>query len=193
MRSSTKRFLSLLIALSMAGVTVIVYASFLNPIFGEVVELRGRIAANSDLLANQANAVQKFKELLGLYSDQYKALDKTLSSALPSKEEVPAVVNQIQALSRVSNLALQSVTFKYAAMKPTAKAGQFTLVKPLGVLNVTMQMAGSYEGMKAFIRAIETNIRVMDVVLLKIDPVRRGDATVPNLFLYTMEVSTYYQ
>jgi Tfp pilus assembly protein PilO len=192
MRASTKRFLSLLIALSMAGVTVIVYANLLSPAFGEVAELRGRIAANEGLLANQANAVQKFKELLGLYSDQYKALDKTLSGALPSKEEVPTVVNQIQSLSKVSNLALQSVTFKYAALKPAPRAG-FTLVKPLGTLSVTMQAAGSYEGMKAFLRALETNIRVMDIVSLKIDPVRRGDATVPNLFLYTIEVSTYYQ
>lgn len=193
MRASTKRFASLLISLLFVGSAIIVYANFLNPVFQEVVALRGKISAQSELLANQNAAIGKFKNLLGVYSDQYQALDKTLSVTLPSKEEVPSAVNQIQALSRVSNLALQSVTFKYAALKPSAKASAFTLVKPLGALTITLALAGSYENLKSFLHALETNIRVMDVSLLKISPVRKGEAAVPNLFLYTIEVTTYYQ
>lgn len=193
MRASTKRFISLLLSLLLAGLAVVAYVSFLNPVFDEVTALRGKISAESELLANQNAAVQKFKNLLDLYKDQYQALDKTLSSALPTKEDVPAVVNQIQALSRVSSLALQSVTFKYVALKPSGKPGAFTLVKPIGTLSITLQLAGSYENLKSFLRALETNIRVMDVSSLKIDSVRKGEAVVPNLFLYTMEVATYYQ
>lgn len=193
MRASTKRFASLLVSLLFAGSAIIVYASFLSPVFQEVAALRGKILAQSELLANENAAIGKFKNLLSVYSDQYQALDKTLSATLPTKEEVPSAVNQIQVLSRVSNLALQSVTFKYAALKPSAKAQVASLVKPLGTLTITLQTAGSYENLKSFLHALETNIRVMDISSLKLSPVRKGEAVVPDLFLYTVEVTTYYQ
>lgn len=191
MRASTKRVTSLLIAFLLIIMTIALYSLFLGPALNEVSDLRGRIAAQSSLLSTQKDAVQKFQQLKTLYSDQYKNLDNNLANTLPTKEEVPAVVNQIQALSRVSNLALQTLTFKYASLKPTGKAS--ALVKPIGTLIVTLQTAGSYEGLKSFLKGIETNIRVMDVVSIKSNPIRKEENVVQNLFLHTIEVETYYQ
>jgi len=191
MRASTKRVTSLLIAFLLIVMTIAVYSLFLAPALDEIGGLRGRIAAQSSLLSAQKDAVQKFQQLKTLYSDQYQNLDNNLANTLPTKEEVPGVVNQIQALSRVSNLALQTLTFKYASLKPAAKAS--ALVKPIGTLSVTLQTAGSYEGLKSFLKGIETNIRVMDVVSVKSDPIRRGEEVAQNLFLHTIEVETYYQ
>lgn len=194
MRASTKRFTSLLIALLLVALTITVSVSFLAPALTAVSDLRGRISAQNELLATQDDAVERFQNLLALYSDQYRTIDETLRGALPTREDVPSAVNQIQALSRASNLPLQSLTFRYAPLRPQSRTAQTSLLsKPIGTLNITFQAAGTYEAGKAFLRALETNIRLMDVKTLKIDPVRRGEEIAPNLFLYTVEVATYYQ
>lgn len=183
LRPSGKRAFSLLIGAGLLVVSLAVYAAYLKPVYAEVSTLRGTLIAKQNLFEQKKQAVDKVESLIKQYQGAGRLQD-VIAMSLPASEEVSSVFNQLQAIAGANGLAVQVFNVQPLATKPSEKP----LVKPLGTLRLSLRFAGNYPAFKDFIKGLETNIRVMDIVSVKIESGGRGD-----YFAYTVVADTYYQ
>ena len=188
MRSSTKRFVSIVMALLMCIAAVFVYSSFIRPAYSDIATLRTLVSEKTTLFEQQKSSVDQLQNLLSQSQDVLKVED-TISSILPLSPDVASGVNQINGLSKINNLALDLLSIEETAIKPS---GRPDLARGVGTLKFNFHLSGSYENFKTFLQNMETNITLMDLANLKLESAsktRSGE----NRFSYTVTVNTYYQ
>ncbi|MEE8131878.1 MAG: type 4a pilus biogenesis protein PilO [Candidatus Paceibacterota bacterium] len=186
MKASTKRLISIAVSIFLFIVALIVYTSFIKPAYGDIGEKRSELAAQQEVKEQLELAVEQVQKLLAEYQD-IGLLQETISSILPTEQIVPQAIAQVTGLAENNFLSIQSLTLRQLAIKPSIDS---KLIKGLGTLRFDIRLAGNYESLKTFLKQLESNIRLMDLVDLKIESVG-----VPgqNIFLYTIMVDTYYQ
>ncbi|MCL4406101.1 MAG: type 4a pilus biogenesis protein PilO [Patescibacteria group bacterium] len=186
MASSFKRFLSILGSIALLIAAVIVFTNFIRPEFegtDGVKQLRTKrdaAAATFNLATAQVDA---FANLAKQYEDsfQYKS---ELDRSLPSGDNIPEVLAQIQGLAAADKVALASVTFQH----PPMQSSQSSFVSAYGVLRASLRAEGGYNDIKAFIRDIENNIRLMDVSSMNLSTSGRS-----NVYSLQLTINTYYE
>ena len=198
MKSSAKRAISLLVSAFLLVGALIVYAAWVRPAYDTVTALRGSLIAQQNFFDEKKKAVDK----VGTLIMQYKgagSLEDMISLSLPQSEEVSSVFNQLQAIAgtngmtvevfNVQPLSMRSGSDEIAAAKGKSKDA-IPLVRSVGTLRLSLRLTGPYAAFKEFVRGLETNIRVMDVVSMKVEPVGAKGA---DMFAYTLVADTYYQ
>ena len=179
MSSSTKRSTSVLLSLLFLVGALAVYANFVRPEFKEVQQLRAMLAAKTQLLENQKTIIAQIQNLL----DQFKGavqLQQTVSMALPTNEDAAAIVQQINAIANANGLVVQAFGLNPLALSPTK----------LGSVRGTLRLIGAYDGIKKFLQSLETNVRVMDLVSLRLE---QGSKANQDVYAYTVVFNAYYQ
>lgn len=187
MQASTKRALSLILSAGLLVAALVIYATFIRPEYQSVLNLRGELISKTNLFEKQQNVMTNMQNLIAQYRGAEKLSD-SLSLALPEEENVSSIMSQINALSQFSGLTVQLVSISYLPVK--LPAGKSFLRQGLGAFRLDFRLIGSYAGLKKFLPALETNIRVMDVKALKLESVSKTDS---DLFTYLLTVDTYYQ
>lgn len=193
MPASTKRALSLIISAGLVVSSLFIYATLISPAYADIKNLRGELSSKSDLLNNQKTSIDQVRKLIAQYQSVAK-LGESLSLALPGDESVSSVMAQINAISQASGLTILSVGINYLPAKSAAV--KLTSARGIGSLKLDLKLAGSYSALKNFLQSMETNIRIMDMQSLKIDPVQstaQSKAGTQDLFNFTLSVNTYYQ
>lgn len=186
MKPSTKRILTILTSFFFIIGALIVFLQFIKPVYGKIQELRGEIRAKTILFSEQRSAVEQIDKLLRELEDIGR-LQETLSFALPLKEEIPQVINQYQAIARASGVVIEALGLKplgIVFLKPEP------LIKGIGALRFNLKISGSYQSLKNFFQALETNIRISDLVSLKMET---GLTPERDFYILNVEVDTYYQ
>ncbi len=178
MKPSAKRAISLLISVVLFVVALVIYALLIRPAYDEIVKLRGVLVGKQDLLKEQRGAIDRVNTLVEQYQGTGN-LQEIVNLSLPDNEELSSVFSQLYAIARFTGANIEVFGVQPLALKPV-KAG--TLMKSLGTLRVNLRLSGSYEAFKNFVRGLETNIRVMDVISAK----KEGDA-------HNLVVDAYYQ
>lgn len=189
MRASTKRILSIMVSAILLIAVVVVYVKFIQPAYSEVQNLRGEIEARQNLLQNQSQAVSQVQNLISqLQNQNISQFQDQISLVLPASESVPQALNQYQAIAQASGLSIQSASVSYLAIKPSA--ANISLAKGVGTNRFKLNVLGPYEAIKTFFEAIETNVRLTDLVSSKLS--RTGQPG-QNLYLNEIVVDSYYQ
>lgn len=194
MRLSTKRILAIGAAFIFFIGALLVYFNLVQTEAAAVNELRAKVFARSNLLAAQKEVVGQVQNLIAQFQNVARVRD-TVSLAVPEGVESVQALRQIEAIARVSGVALTSLDFKAAlATVPGKRAavqttGAGSLLKKLGVLNITVSAAGPYDALKLFLSQLETTIRIANVTEFKYAPLttREGEDRL------TVEVEMYYQ
>ena len=187
MNTSTKRALSLLLSAVFLIAALAIFGTFVRPAYDEIQRLRGQLQAQSELVGEQGTAALQVERLLKEYQGSAR-LGDSLSLALPKDEAMSSLMGQVNALAQLSGLPLQSAAISSMPIRPAL--GSLSFVRGFGVLRLELRAFGSYAGLKNFLQKLETNVRVMDLVELKIDQAGR---TNQDLFVYNLTVDTYYQ
>ncbi|MSR73818.1 MAG: hypothetical protein EXS60_02080 [Candidatus Pacebacteria bacterium] len=182
-RPSGKRAISLFFGAGLLVASLTVYAAYLRPAYDKVSMLRGTLIAKQNLFEEKKQAVDKVEQLIKQYQGAGKLQD-VISMSLPTDEEVSSVFNQLQAIAGTNGLTVQVFNVQPLSTKPSTQS----LVKPLGTLRLSLRLAGNYNAFKEFIKGLETNIRAMDIVSIKVESAGKGD-----FFMYTVVADTYYQ
>lgn len=185
MKASTKRVVSILLTLLLFIATLVFYTYLLKPAYLEVRNQRAEIASRLNLINEHERVLSKIQALLKEYQNTAQ-FNNTISSILPIGPNSASAVNQIVTLAKLNRLGIFTLKVQQLAIKPSS---QPTLVKGIGTLRFTLKLGGSYESFKSFLQNLETNINLMDVVDLKIEPSTAGATD----FLYTITIDTYYQ
>ena len=167
MRSSSKRLISIAIVVILFIGTLIVYGSFIKPAYEDIKAMRAELAAQLMIEEQLKSAAEQIQNLLVEYRD-VGLVQETVSAILPVEPFVPQAIAQIIGLAENNALSIQSLTLKQLAIKPPIDLG---LIKGLGTLRFEVRLIGNYLSLKTFIKQLENNIRLMDLVDLRIDPV----------------------
>lgn len=186
MKSSAKRAFSLLVSAAFIIGAFAVYGMLIKPAYDEATLLRGTMLSKQAVFEKKQQAVQKVEGLIKQYQGSGELQD-VISLSLPHGEEISSVFNQLQAIAAANGMAIQVFNVQVLPIKP---AREGSLTRPLGTLRLSLRLAGGYESFKNFIRGLETNIRVMDVVTMKIES---AAASRQDVFAYTVVADAYYQ
>lgn len=189
MKASTKRIISILISVSLMIAIVVIFVKFIKPAYAELQNLRGEIQTRAVLLKDQTKAVSQVQNLISQLQEQnISQFQEQISLVLPLNESVPQALSQYQTIAQANGLNVQSAGLNYLAIKPSA--ANINLAKGIGTIRFKLKLLGSYEAIRTFIQAIETNVRLTDLVSFKIS---RAGQTKQNLYLNEVVVDAYYQ
>ena len=188
MRASSKRILSILISILLIIGSFIIYNSLIQPAYSEIANQRAEVATRLDLINKHEDSIKQVQNLLSQYQDTAQ-IQEVASLILPSEQNFPQAVNQITGLANLNKLSIELLAAQQLAIRPSA---QPRLVKGIGVLRFNLQLTGAYENLKSFIQNLETNMNLMDLASVRIEPSMKGKLG-ENKFSYTIMVDTYYQ
>ena len=186
MKASTKRILSILIAILMFVGSLFIYTSLIRPTYSEIKNQRAEIVSRLELINKHEASIKQVQKILNEYQN-VSQLTETISLILPLEQNVPQSVNQITGLTKINNLAVDFLSAQQLAITPSTEP---SLVKGMGTLRFNFALIGPYENFKKFLQALETNIGLMDLTSLKVEPATKSSK---GNFSYTMTVDTHYQ
>ncbi|MBI2055514.1 MAG: hypothetical protein HYT42_01335 [Candidatus Sungbacteria bacterium] len=155
--------LRLVSSLILLGLSAALIYLGLVPQWSSVTAARNEIGRLQSL---QAELIQ-LEDQRDKLTQEYNAISESdlqkIRSIAPSGEETSALMVDLEAIAKRSQTTLQSVDFtgrEAAAIAPLAGAGD-TAYTPV-LVNIGAQ--GSYESLVQFLRGVERNLRLVDVV-----------------------------
>jgi hypothetical protein len=200
MKQNTKRLYSMVIALFFLVLALVWYFDFLVPAYTDLQTAKGNQISEQNLLTNEQQIVSQFQGLLASYQSQ-SSDEQAVDAALPVGPHLADAIAQIYGIASANNVAVQSMGIASelipspatgSGVSGAASTGQ--IVHPVGTITFTLGMIGSYENFKAFLGALETNIRLFDVKQVTFQPGGvTGKGSVPDVFNYSITATTYYQ
>lgn len=191
MRASTKRILSIGFAGLLFIGTLIVYGNFIEPEMAVVSEKRAQVYSKERAFNERKEAVEKVQALVAKLKGSAQ-LQETVNLAFPAKPNVTQVLGQLNAIARTNQVNLNSFSIKPQAFQ----VGTKSIVKRIGVMEMELSVSGPYEAIRNFGRALETNIRVVNIKNLKIEPLVAGGEGARSGFSAlkgSLTVEVYYQ
>lgn len=189
MKASTKRITSIFGSILLLLGLLIFYSYFIRPAYEEVMAKRGEVLNKEKLVSDYEADLARIKEMTENYNKMID-LEKTLSTLVPSSENIPSSVMQLAGLAKINKITVRAMGAQIAALKPSKQPG---LVKNTGTVRITLRAQGAYEDFKNFLRGIETNMNIMDVESVKIDSMP-SSRTIPSGWLdYAIVIATHYE
>lgn len=194
MKQSSKRLLSLIVAVVFLFGAFFIYFNLIQPAYEEVQVARGEVYAKEDFIETQKNVVEQVKLALEQYQGK-EELQRAVSMAIPPGTNQSEIAHQISALATQNQLTIQSLSAatptvqNVKEVEASADANNFK-VKPLGVLSFQLKVSGTYANFKAFLSNLENNIRVVDVKSVSVEELGKANQ---DFYLFSITVATYYQ
>jgi len=185
MQGSTKRLVISLGSLIFITGSIYVFAALINPAFGEIQELRGEKQAIMTLLTDYEEAIEAANSVL-LRHKGLANLQNTFSAVIPLEANIPSLLNQLYGLASLSEVTVNVITFQEL---PIQIARENSLVRPYGTIQATIKCVSSYENMKKYLEALETNARLMNITSVNIT----GGFEANPVLSYTITIEAYYQ
>lgn len=199
MRQSSKRFISMVLALGFLVGAFIVLFELIQPTYANLTTLKGQEVSSEQYLTNeQAIVAQVKKQISQSESDQSAATGLTL--AMPSGPDISGAVAQIYGIAENSGIAITTMDISPPHAELGGAMASSSILRPMGIVQFQVVGSGSYEALKSFLSGVETNIRIFDVTGLSITPAAAAavnangkKAATTDMFTYNMTIVTYYQ
>jgi len=211
MKQETKRLSSILIAALIIAGALVVYFEFIVPAYTNLETVKGQEESEQMLYANETQIATQVKNLLSSYQSD-AASSQSVAMALPVGPDVSGALAQIYGIAANTGVTIQGTGVSTRAIQAAAAqaniasvpssqlvnaAAAGSIVKPTRTVSFQVTGSGSYEAFKAFLEALETNIRIFNVTAISLEPVTvsllKGQTANQDLFNYTITVVTYYQ
>ncbi|HVO28539.1 MAG TPA: hypothetical protein VMT81_00970 [Candidatus Paceibacterota bacterium] len=205
MTQSSKRLASIVVALLLVAGALVFLFELIQPEYAGMEAIKGKIESEQELLASEQQAVAQAQQLLTQFQNESQS-ENSVSLAVPNGEDLAGALAQIYGLAANSNITIQSVGISTPVLQaPSAPAGgtaATSIVKPLADIAFTVSATGSYEDLKNFLSGLETNIRILDVAGISINPLseaapaagaKAGSGGSGDLFSYSLNIHAYYQ
>ena len=211
MKQTTKRFLSMILGILFLLSSLLMYFELIKPAYSEAQQIKAQKNSLQIFLDSEKSVVERVQKLINSYEEQGK-IQRAVSEVLPTKKDIAGAIVQLYGLAQNNGLSVKSfgVSVVQTPQKKSKAADyenqqlsgfETSLQKGVGTLSFDIQLGGSYEDLKNFLSALETNIRIFDVEQIGVQPVSAtsgtgkpgSTSTQSNLFSYSISVKTYYQ
>ncbi len=186
MKASTKRILSIGLSGLFFLAIILVYINLIRPELSAIEKKRSLVVSKETLFNNQVKAVDEVQKLISEFQSTAR-LQETVSLAMPLHENVTEALNQLQAIARNSQTNITSFSLTPLALEP----GRQPLAKRLGTLELAIAVQGSYEGLKNFVKSLETNVRVTNINNFRIAPINL--VSTQDFYVLNLKAEMYHQ
>lgn len=192
MKQTSKRLISIIGSLVLVIVALIAFFQIIQPEYSSVAQLKGKVAAENDMLQTETQLVASVQTIINQYQQQAGSA-QTVVMALPNGEDISGALAQVYGLAQNNGIALQNLQISPPSLQlsATASGGDTTTglaTEPLGTFSLQAGGTGSYQNFVNFLMGLETNVRIFDVTAVSIAP-----ASTAGLLNFSLTISTYYQ
>lgn len=184
MRPATKRLLSIFISLIFLIGSIILFSRAVVPEYGKIQQLRGEKRSLDAVVSEEEQLVATASRLLNEYSSAAN-LRESLSLVLPLTEALPSMVNQLQGIAKSTGVTIEGINVENLPLEHSKTS---SIIEPAGSFKVAVRVSGSYESLRSYVQALETNVRIIDIDLTSIS----GGGTKGPLKA-SLVLKTYYQ
>jgi len=164
-----------------------------------VSEQRNILKTQEQELADRSGSLDNVRRLLGELDEKRPSL-MAVDKVIPKSPEIPELLANLDSVSLVSGLSIDSIQLSQALSLTTARGGEevgqfkrqeniLASTRNIGLMEVNLKAVGSYDRMKNFLLNLELNQRLMDVQELVFEEVDEES----GLQEYTLKILTYYQ
>jgi len=145
-----------------------------------MIELKN---ANADNLMQRRQLAASLEKLINQYSER-KADFNYFSRAVPTGQDIPGLLVNLEALASENGMVFSGVNFKPKDLKAPG----------MKILAMEIKIKGSYPAFQSYIRAMEKSLRLFDVVGASFSGIAPGQtgANADNLE-FNLLVNTYFQ
>jgi len=185
MRPSTKRVLSIIVSFLFLMGAFIIYQNFIRPEIEVINVKRSTVSSKTAVFEGQQQAVNQVQNLISQFQN-IRSIQEAVSLAIPDKPDTTRALSQIEAIARSNGVIILSLDFKDIGGKSIT---QQPLVRKLGIIEIKIGVAGSYQGLKNFVRSIETNVRVVNIKDMNIRIAGVGK----DVYNLSLTVEIFYQ
>lgn len=178
-----------------------------------IVSILVFLAASGFLIKPMMSEIKDYesqKESIGISILNFKSIKEKLSQqkriqlnadldkmqeTLPEDPGIPDLLVQIQALAASSGVAVSNFSFSLADNKSgsllSASDANLSGKAQEGFpkLGINLSVSGVYSSIKSFMRTVENNIRIMDIISLRIT----GPKSDSSEMSANLEIATYYK
>jgi len=182
----------IIITIILGFIAVVVFLDI--PGVQNVLAKRKEIKDQQQVLLDKQDLLLRVEKLTRLYEENKENVEKT-NYILPSSEEVPNLIVQLEALAFEQGLVLGKVDLETPTGQGITLEGEQKPVQDYEIMNVNMELTGTYEGLKSFLKAAEENIRLMDIksISFKAGQEAEEGAEGPQIFDFSVILNTYYK
>jgi len=207
MKPSEKRSLIFLVMIGIIALGAVFFFVSLSPLIQRSLFLNETLNKEKEEF-NLQNA--KIKEAMAFLDEYRKDVEgrKTISLILPTKEEIPQVINQLAEAAGFNSLFLRNIHFfsKGIVGGEIIQSEKATttelLIKNFNPIEMGIEVSGKYQNIKNWIKFIESNMRLMDISIISFTPdltreavggdKKGGDYSNPDLSA-KIRLNIYYQ
>jgi len=133
------------------------------------------------------------EKLTRLYSDNKESIDK-INFILPRERDLPNLIIQLEALVLEQGLLLEQLELSVAEEGTSGKAEELRTTKTTAMnyhtVDINLGFMGNYSAFKNFLKAVEENMRLMDVDSISFSPESEEN---PGIFKFNLRLKTYYE
>lgn len=186
-----RNIIILILILGFVGIVI-----FLDvPEAQEALYLREQIEEEKKLFSEKQTLLAKVERLREDYKENEESLKK-VDYILPSGQDIPNLIVQLEALALEGGLILEHVDFSEYKGETVSKAEKARSqeqkeAKDYKVLIIDLKLTGSYSALKKFLKALEENIRLIDINSIGFSGQLIGGETL--FFNFNLNLKTYYQ
>ncbi|MDP2855577.1 MAG: type 4a pilus biogenesis protein PilO [bacterium] len=193
MKYTARRNISLALSFVFLVLALIVIFVWVWPTFKEVGALNKKINEEKAQYDTQYKAVQIAKSII----EQYKSLisvSQTISLSIPRGAEIQNLLAQLDNITTQSGLFLQSINFENVGLlTSSSKQSAQNIVQSYKTLRLTLGLTGNYESLKTWLNAVESDIRLMDIINIAFAGLTSDSQKNSGLFNFKVMLNVYYQ
>lgn len=191
------------IILLIALVAIVMFLDL--PAYNKVGFLRDEIEKYEQFLEEKEELLVKVSQLKQIYESREEEINKVYY-VLPSLADIPNLIVQFEALASENGLILGNLGFgKIEATKKTSQViwstvtGEEETTSQDGYenLEISLSLTGSYQSFKSFLRALEYNIRLMDIKSINFSSIEEEGETMGVIgiqtYTFSVDLEVYYQ
>lgn len=170
----TRNYIGALL-IAVAGIMFWVLAM---PAYDQINNLRAALDERSSILDSHTTILNNLNTLNKQYSENAANIQR-FSNIVPTTKNSAELVSTMQALASQNGLTLTSIALSAAQNQDT---------NPYNTQPIDIGLSGSYPSFRSFLNALETNLRILDIQTIDVNPIS-GNV---NTLSFRIKANTYY-
>jgi Tfp pilus assembly protein PilO len=189
MRASTKRILSIFLSLVGLFYALLALSNAVIPGFARLSALRTEIAEKSLARNRLEELVTQARDYISRQGELERRA-QAIDAALPSRPALPELVAILSALASKNNSFLSQLQFETREYRAEAGAVSGPAVSKVAI---RANIVGTYPNIKAWLRDVETELRLLDVDTFNIQSTAVEQATANTPLSVEVALNAYWQ
>lgn len=188
--------IKLAIILGALMIVALVFILLAFPLYQKITATREEIKTKQAEEENLKARIESLKELEANYKTA-KEKSKMIELALPNEQQMPEILVQLENIAGETGMSFTEIT--PASLKGTSpKAGKSSspqietgTSRAKGIYKavpLTVKIAGNFSGLKNYLKAIEKNIRILDLEAISIEK-----STTEKVLNISLALNAYFQ